>query len=88
MPDHSDALGEASQHYPVRIAFENGAVFTGRGFGAQVPSAGEVVFNTSMCGYQESLSDPSYTGQILVMTAPEIGNYGVNKEDVESSSIA
>ena len=88
MPDHSTALGETPQHYPVRIAFENGAVFTGRGFGAQVLSGGEVVFNTSMCGYQESLSDPSYTGQILVMTAPEIGNYGVNKEDIESSSIA
>ena len=88
MPDHPSALGETQEHPLVRIAFENGAIFTGRGFGALVPAGGEVVFNTSMCGYQESLSDPSYTGQILVMTATEIGNYGVNTEDVESSSIA
>ena len=88
MPDHSNALGDTTQPHAVRIALENGAIFTGRGFGAQVSSGGEVVFNTSMCGYQESLSDPSYTGQILVMTAPEIGNYGVNKDDIESESIA
>ncbi|MEE2895256.1 MAG: glutamine-hydrolyzing carbamoyl-phosphate synthase small subunit [Planctomycetota bacterium] len=72
----------------VRLALENGAIFTGRGFGAAVPSGGEVVFNTAMCGYQESLTDPSYTGQILVMTATEIGNYGVGREDVESGSVA
>ena len=71
------------------LALENGAVFEGRGFGAAAASAGEVVFNTAMGGYQEALTDPSYTGQILVMTAPEIGNYGVNPEDSrESDAIA
>ena len=72
----------------VRIALENGAIFEGRGFGASVASGGEVVFNTAMGGYQEALTDPSYTGQILVMTASEIGNYGVNPEDFESDAIA
>ena len=72
----------------VRLVLANGAVFTGRSFGASAASAGEVVFNTAMCGYQEALSDPSYTGQILVMTASEIGNYGVNPHDVESGSVA
>ena len=67
---------------------ENGAIFTGWSFGSSLAATGEVVFNTAMCGYQEALSDPSYTGQILVLTAPEIGNYGVNPEDVESRSIA
>ena len=73
---------------PVRLAMENGAVFTGWSFGAQEVASGEVVFNTAMCGYQEALSDPSYTGQILVLTAPEIGNYGITSEDIESRSIA
>ena len=72
----------------VRLALENGAVFTGRGFGASTSAGGEVVFNTAMGGYQEALTDPSYTGQILVMTATEIGNYGVASEDVESDAIA
>jgi carbamoyl-phosphate synthase small subunit len=62
----------------VRLALENGAIFEGRGFGATASSSGEVVFNTAMGGYQEALTDPSYTGQILVMTATEIGNYGIN----------
>lgn len=71
-----------------RLALEDGTVFAGRAFGAcdaPMSSTGEVVFNTAMCGYQEALSDPSYAGQILVMTAPMIGNYGVCPEDVESS---
>ncbi|MCP4834655.1 MAG: glutamine-hydrolyzing carbamoyl-phosphate synthase small subunit [Phycisphaera sp.] len=72
----------------VRLALENGAIFTGRGFGAKAAVGGEVVFNTAMCGYQEALTDPSYTGQILVMTATEIGNYGVAAEDVESDDVA
>ncbi|MBQ71434.1 MAG: carbamoyl phosphate synthase small subunit [Planctomycetaceae bacterium] len=72
----------------VRLALENGAIFTGRGFGAGVSVGGEVVFNTAMGGYQEALTDPSYTGQILVMTATEIGNYGVAPEDVESGDVA
>lgn len=72
----------------VRLALENGAIFEGRGFGAAVASGGEVVFNTALAGYQEALTDPSYTGQILVMTAAEIGNYGVADEDVESGGVA
>ena len=72
----------------VRLALENGAIFEGRGFGATVARGGEVVFNTALCGYQEALTDPSYTGQVLVMTAPEIGNYGVADEDVESGAVA
>ena len=66
------------------LALEDGRVFRGRAFGAQAEQAGEVVFNTSMTGYQEILTDPSYRGQIVVMTYPEIGNYGTNNEDCES----
>ena len=72
------------------MALEDGSVFRGEAFGATgqgIVSAAEVVFNTAMCGYQESLTDPSYTGQILVSTFPLIGNYGVNTEDVESSKV-
>jgi carbamoyl-phosphate synthase small subunit len=68
-----------------KLALEDGTVFTGRGFGGQGETFGEVVFNTSMTGYQEVLTDPSYKGQIVTMTYPLIGNYGVNGEDVESS---
>src|SRR5438105_13536963 len=67
-----------------KLALEDGAVFTGRCFGASGTSEGEVVFNTSMTGYQEILTDPSYKGQIVTMTYPLIGNYGINKQDVES----
>ena len=67
-----------------RLALEDGAVFTGRGFGAAGTSEGEAVFNTSMTGYQEILTDPSYAGQIVTMTYPLIGNYGVNERDAES----
>jgi len=84
-----DVLTRVDDRAPgFRLVLENGAVFQGRGFGGAVASGGEVVFNTSMCGYQEALTDPSYTGQILVMTAPEIGNYGISPEDVESDKIA
>lgn len=62
---------------PVRLILENGLVFHGRSFGAQQASSGEVVFNTAMVGYPESLTDPSYEGQILTLTYPIIGNYGV-----------
>ena len=68
----------------VLLALEDGTVFCGNSFGAEGEIDGEVVFNTSMTGYQEILTDPSYRGQIVVMTYPEIGNYGVNGEDVES----
>src|SRR5437868_5107753 len=67
-----------------KLALEDGTVFTGRAFGASGTSEGEVVFNTSMTGYQEILTDPSYKGQIVTMTYPLIGNYGINREDVES----
>src|SRR5215470_9621193 len=67
-----------------KLALDDGTVFTGRAFGARGETAGEVVFNTSMTGYQEVLTDPSYKGQIVTMTYPLIGNYGVNREDVES----
>ncbi|MCK5710485.1 MAG: glutamine-hydrolyzing carbamoyl-phosphate synthase small subunit [Deltaproteobacteria bacterium] len=66
------------------LVIEDGTVFEGYGFGAQGEAFGEVVFNTSLSGYQEILTDPSYNGQIVTMTYPEIGNYGVNEEDVES----
>ena len=69
-----------------KLALEDGTVFTGRGFGAPGETFGEVVFNTSMTGYQEVLTDPSYKGQIVTMTYPLIGNYGVNNEDLESKA--
>ncbi|MBM4005543.1 MAG: glutamine-hydrolyzing carbamoyl-phosphate synthase small subunit [Planctomycetes bacterium] len=67
-----------------KLALEDGTVYNGISFGAEGEIDGEVVFNTSMTGYQEILTDPSYRGQIVTMTCPEIGNYGVNPEDVES----
>jgi carbamoyl-phosphate synthase small subunit len=66
------------------LALEDGRTFEGRIFGSAGETSGEVVFNTSLTGYQEILTDPSYAGQIVVMTYPHIGNYGVNPEDVES----
>ena len=66
------------------LALEDGSVFHGTGFGARASACGEVCFNTSMTGYQEILTDPSYKGQIVTMTYPLIGNYGVNRQDVES----
>ena len=67
------------------LALADGRVFYGRAFGASGEVTGEVVFNTSMTGYQEILTDPSYCGEIVTMTYPQIGNYGINLEDVESS---
>jgi carbamoyl-phosphate synthase small subunit len=74
------------QFYPVKalIALEDGTVFEGVSFGACGERCGEIVFNTSMTGYQEILTDPSYKGQIVTMTYPLIGNYGVNPDDAES----
>jgi carbamoyl-phosphate synthase small subunit len=71
----------------VLLALEDGRAFRGRHFGAPGERCGEIVFNTSMTGYQEILTDPSYAGQIVVMTYPHIGNYGVNPEDVEARSV-
>jgi carbamoyl-phosphate synthase small subunit len=75
-------------HRPAKLALADGTVFTGSAFGAEGEVFGEVVFNTSMTGYQEVLTDPSYCGQIVTMTYPLIGNYGVNSEDVESSGLS
>ena len=72
---------------PAILLLENGHHFKGFSLGAIGTSGGEVCFNTSMTGYQEILTDPSYCGQIITMTAPQIGNYGVNPEDVESDKI-
>jgi len=69
---------------PALLALADGTVFRGRAFGARAEAVGELVFNTSMTGYQEILTDPSYEGQLVAMTYPEIGNVGVNREDVES----
>src|SRR6195952_1511501 len=81
MPD--TANGPSSPRV-AHLALEDGTVFTGRGFGAAGDTLGEVVFNTSMTGYQEILTDPSYKGQIVTMTYPLIGNYGINRQDIES----
>ncbi|WP_442505950.1 glutamine-hydrolyzing carbamoyl-phosphate synthase small subunit [Novipirellula sp. SH528] len=71
---------------PAKLALEDGTVYEGHAFGAEGEVTGEVVFNTAMTGYQEILTDPSYRGQIVTMTYPEIGNYGVNSIDVEHES--
>ena len=66
------------------LVLRDGRVFRGQALGAEGETAGEVIFNTAMSGYQEILTDPSYRGQIVTMTYPMIGNYGLNDEDVES----
>ncbi|MEZ4369131.1 MAG: carbamoyl-phosphate synthase domain-containing protein [Kofleriaceae bacterium] len=73
--------------WPAVLMLESGRVFAGRGHGAAVESHGEVVFNTAITGYQEIVSDPSYCGQIVVMTASQIGNVGVNAEDREAERV-
>ena len=77
-------------HPPARLVLEDGSVFVGQAFGCLEPRTidGEVCFNTSLVGYQEILTDPSYAGQIVTMTCPLIGNYGINEEDLESHGIA
>src|SRR5262249_26968611 len=84
----SQSLTNANNYHvgelPAKLALEDGTVYTGRAIGAAGETFGEVVFNTSMTGYQEVLTDPSYKGQIVAMTYPLIGNYGVNAEDTES----
>ena len=78
-------LASMSTSLPAVLALEDGSVFRGLAFGADATVAGECVFNTSMTGYQEILTDPSYFGQIVTMTAVQIGNYGVNEEDTEAA---
>ena len=72
---------------PAVLVLEDGTIFKGTSFGAIGKTIGEVCFNTSITGYQEVLTDPSYSQQIVTMTAPHIGNYGINSEDVESSRV-
>src|SRR5438094_4760200 len=67
------------------LALEDGTVFEGRSFGAPAERSGEVVFNTALTGYQEVFTDPSYSGQIVILTNPQIGNYGTSVEDNESA---
>src|ERR1700741_4930304 len=67
------------------LALEDGRVFRGKGYGAKGECYGEVVFNTAITGYQEIFTDPSYAGQIVVLTNPEIGNYGANDSDNEAA---
>ncbi len=77
----------SAAHVPAILALADGTVFRGRSIGAAAASAGEVVFNTAMTGYQEILTDPSYAGQIVTLTYPHVGNTGVNPEDIESKRI-
>ena len=67
------------------LALEDGTVFEGRSFGAPTERSGEVVFNTALTGYQEVFTDPSYSGQIVILTNPQIGNYGTSADDNESA---
>lgn len=81
------AKWQAERERKAFLALEDGTVFHGVAFGARKDALGEVVFNTGMSGYQEILTDPSYAGQFVTLTSPEIGNYGVNPEDVESRGL-
>lgn len=81
-----DGLGLLRTGPKCLLALEDGRYFSGFNFGATGTAVGELVFNTSLIGYQEILTDPSYAGQIVTMTYPEIGNYGTNDEDLESTS--
>ena len=73
---------------PALLAMEDGTVYRGAAFGARGEAHGEVVFNTAITGYQEVLTDPSYRGQIVVMTAPEIGNVGINERTRVGAAVA
>jgi carbamoyl-phosphate synthase small subunit len=88
--EHISAPSNNHNQHTARLALADGSIFEGIAFGAvdrPILTRAEVVFNTAMCGYQESLTDPSYTGQILVQTFPLIGNTGANPEDVESTKV-
>ena len=73
-------------HKAAYLVLEDGSVHEGVGFGVEQDGIGEVVFNTSMTGYQEILTDPSYAGQLVTLTYPLVGNYGINGEDSESAA--
>ena len=90
-PLRGEGVGEGEVKYPMAkkaiLVLEDGSVYEGHSFGAETTTYGEVVFDTSMTGYQEMLTDPSFAGQILVPTYPLIGNYGINESDFESRQI-
>src|SRR5690625_888066 len=67
-----------------KLLLEDGTIFIGEGFGSEKEISGEIIFNFSMTGYQEIITDPAYYGQILLLTNPSIGNYGINRDDFES----
>ena len=73
------------QFKPIHLVLEDGTVFKGKSFGYEKPVAGEVVFSTAMVGYPESLTDPSYIGQLLTVTFPLVGNYGVPNDTVQNN---
>src|SRR5690606_13726496 len=75
------------QHSPAWLLLEDGTLFKGKSFGASGTAGGEICFNTGMTGYQEVFTDPSYSGQVLIMNNTYIGNYGVKQSDVESEAI-
>lgn len=81
----SAAVEKPWKTHDCRLVLEDGSVWSGRSFGAKGTAVGEVVFNTSLTGYQEILTDPSYAGQFVLFTCPEIGNVGINLEDMEST---
>ncbi len=87
VPARSTGAGLIPESAPAVLALADGTVFRGRSIGAPVRAVGEVVFNTAMSGYQEILTDPSYCRQLVTLTYPHIGNYGVNPEDVEAAKI-
>ena len=84
---HSLNTGLGGPGAPAILVLEDGTTFRGTSFGAEGETFGEMVFNTGMTGYQETLTDPSYCRQIVAMTAPHIGNTGINDEDPESRRI-
>ncbi|MGC0774589.1 MAG: carbamoyl-phosphate synthase domain-containing protein, partial [Candidatus Acidiferrum sp.] len=82
---HGEDILTEVPHRPATLALEDGRIFNGRAAGAITRRGGEVVFNTSLTGYQEVFTDPSYAGQIVCLTYPHIGNVGANLDDEESS---
>ena len=78
---------KAERERKAYLALADGTVFHGVAFGAKKDALGEVVFNTGMCGYQEILTDPSYAGQFVTLTPAEVGNYGINADDIESRKL-
>ena len=82
-----DKISENKQQLKAKLILKNGIEFEGISFGYNQSKAGEVVFNTGMTGYPETLTDPSYYGQILVITFPIIGNYGIPKKEVNTDNI-